>query len=111
MRDTMNGFNDDVGIQQHMDDRGYHCLFFNTTTKYLMVWNLIQRKKGNCSHIFIGLPSIKDRVVVIITTIINFMHDLIKNGSCFVFSPRELPFLRNFVFIPIHRVQGYLSCA
>ena len=111
MRDTMNGFNDDVGIQQHMDDCAYHFLLFNTTTKYLMVRNPIQRKKGNCSHIFKGLPSIKYRVVVIVTTIINSMHNLIKNGSCFVFSPLELPFLRNFFFIPIHGVQGYLSCA
>ena len=111
MRDTMNGFNDDVVIHQHMDDCSYYFLFFNTTTKYLMARNPIQRTKENCSYVFKGLPSVKVRVVVIITTIMNSMHDLIKNGSCFVYSPRELPFLRNFVFIPIHEVQGYLSCA
>ena len=111
MRDRMNGFNDDVGNHRYMDDRGYHCLFFSTTTKYLMVRNPIQRTEGNYSHIFKGLMSVKVRVVVIVTTIMNSMHNLIKNGSCFVYSPRELPFLRNFVFIPIHGVQGYLSCA
>ena len=111
MRDTMNGFNDDVGNRQYMDDCSYYFLFFNTTTKYLMARNPIQRTKENRSYVLKGLPSVKVRVVVIVTTIINSMHNLIKNGSCFDYFPREIPFLRNFVFIPIHGVQGYLSCA